>query len=114
MAKNRDKLDMPTLEVEPAKTPESNKKAEKKSGGRPSNAKGKKKFSLARLFREMISELKKVEWAPFRKTKNNAGVLSQTGTVLVVVLFFLVVISLFDTGLGKLLELLLKAASPAA
>jgi len=60
----------------------------------------------------MISELKKVDWAPFKKTKNNSGVITQTATVLVVVVFFLIFISLFDTGLTALLDLLLEAASP--
>lgn len=61
---------------------------------------------IAKVFREMISELKKVDWPPFRRTKNNPGVMSNTAVVLVVVLFFLIVITLFDMGLGALLRLL--------
>ncbi len=107
MAKNR--LEIPDLEIKSseavetkAKTPQKSKKA----------APGKKKFSIGRVFREMISELKKVDWAPFKRTKNNSGVLAQTSTVMVVVLFFLIIISAFDTGLGELLKILLESASP--
>ena len=50
----------------------------------------------------IISELKKVSWPTFGK------VMAQTGVVLVVVLFFLVVIGAFDAGLTALLKLLLK------
>lgn len=115
MAKDNNKLSLPDIAVEsePAKAPEKNPKDNRKKSNK-ANVKGKKKFSLARLFREVISELKKVEWAPLRRTKNNSGVIAQTGTVLIVVLFFLIVISLFDTGLGELLKLLLNAASPSA
>lgn len=109
MAKNNDKLDMPEIEVEPNKTPE-NKKVKPKNTKSKANS-SKKKFSLKKVFREMISELKKVEWAPFKRTKNNNGVINQTGSVIIVVLFFLIFITLFDTGLTKLLELLLEAAN---
>ena len=50
----------------------------------------------------IISELKKVSWPTFGK------VMAQTGVVLVVVLFFLVVIGAFDAGLTALLKLLLR------
>lgn len=53
----------------------------------------------------IISELKKVSWPTFGK------VMAQTGVVLVVVLFFLVVIGAFDAGLTALLKLLLPASS---
>jgi preprotein translocase subunit SecE len=48
----------------------------------------------------IISELKKVSWPTFGK------VMAQTGVVLVVVLFFLVVIGAFDAGLTALFKLL--------
>ena len=50
----------------------------------------------------IISELKKVSWPTFGK------VMAQTGVVLVVVLFFLVVIGAFDAGLTALFKLLTK------
>jgi preprotein translocase subunit SecE len=53
-------------------------------------------------FKEMGSELKKVTWPNFKT------VLKGTGTVLIVVFSFLVVISLFDLGLTWLLGLLIK------
>lgn len=83
-------------------TPKKSKKnaAAKKSGGQ--------KFK--RLLKEMVSELKKVAWPKFKKSKNNPGVLDQTGVVLVVVLFFTVIVSLFDLGLGQLLKLLVSGA----
>ena len=53
--------------------------------------------------KEVISELKKVTWPTFPK------VVKQTGVVLAVVMFFLVIIFLFDLGLGQLLKLLTNA-----
>lgn len=47
----------------------------------------------------MISELKKVTWPKFSK------VLKQTGVVLVVVLFFLIIVTGIDRGLTALLSL---------
>lgn len=71
-----------------------------------SAATGKPKLSkrIAKTFKEMISELKKVNW-PKWKT-----VLSSTLVVIVIVLFFLLILMAMDTGLGKLLELLVKKA----
>lgn len=57
---------------------------------------------IAKTFKEMFSELKKVTWTPFRKA------LVQTGVVLVVVLLFLVVIGAFDSGLAALIKLATK------
>lgn len=51
----------------------------------------------------IVSELKKVTWPTFGK------VMAQTGVVLVVVLFFLVVLGAFDSGLNALFRLLVKA-----
>lgn len=53
-------------------------------------------------FKEMGSELKKVTWPSFKT------VLKGTGTVLLVVFSFLIVISLVDLGLAALLDLLVK------
>mgnify|MGYP001123941268 CR=1 FL=1 len=108
MAKRNNNLDIPEIEAATNKTSPNPRIRPKKK--RPA---GKKKFSLIKVFREMISELKKVDWAPFKKTKNNSGVFTQTATVLVVVVFFLIIISLFDTGLTALLDRLLEAASPS-
>lgn len=78
----------------------------------PKNGKGKnaKKSNfgpkIAKFFREIISELKKVEWPKLTRTKNNPGVWANTGTVVVVVLFFLVIITAFDIGLLSLFKLL--------
>lgn len=67
--------------------------------------KEKKKSRIAAWFREIRSELKKISWPTFRK------VLKQTGIVLAVVVFFLVVIFGFDLLLSWLLKLL---TTPAA
>jgi len=61
--------------------------------------------AIARKTKEVISELKKVTWPTFPK------VVKQTGVVLAVVMFFLVIIFLFDLGLSQLLDLLTKSAS---
>jgi len=52
--------------------------------------------------KEIISELKKVTWPTFGK------VMAETGIVLVVVLFFLLVILGFDSLLSWLFSLLVK------
>lgn len=66
--------------------------------------KEKKKSRIAAWFREIRSELKKISWPTFRK------VLKQTGVVLAVVVFFLVVIFGFDLLLSWLLKLLTTPA----
>ncbi len=107
MAKNNPKLDLPEIDATPA--PEKERNNKKKNA--PANKKtGKKRRSFAKFFRDIISELKKVSWASFKKTKDNSGVLGQTGVVLLVTLFFMVVIALVDAGLAQLLKLLLHAA----
>lgn len=50
-------------------------------------------------FSGMVAELRKVTWPKFTK------VLKQTGIVLAVVLFFLVIVTLIDSGLTGLLSL---------
>lgn len=69
---------------------------------------------IVKFFREIASELKKVEWPKMTKTKSNPGVLQNTAIVLVVVLFFLVVITAFDSGLLALLQLLRSAGTTVA
>ena len=98
------KLDMPDIEATPVK--EENKKVNK-SSKKPA----KKRRSIGKFFRDIISELKKVSWASFKRNKDNSGVLGQTGVVLVVTLFFMIVVAAFDAGLMELLKLLLGAAA---
>ena len=57
---------------------------------------------LAKGIKEIISELKKVTWPTFAK------VMAETGIVLVVVLFFLLIILGFDSLLSWLFSLLVK------
>jgi preprotein translocase subunit SecE len=109
MAKNDLDLNLNVQESQVAERPSQgksyNKKQPNKKGG-----KGKGNLSagqrIAKFFREIISELKKVDWPPIKRTKNNPGVLVNTSIVLVVVAFFLVVITAFDFGLLALLRLL--------
>lgn len=106
MAKNNPKLDLPDIAATPA--PE---KEQVKRKNAPAKKTGtKKRKSVGKFFRDIISELKKVSWASFKKGKDNSGVIGQTGIVLMVTLFFLIVIALVDTGLAQLLKLLLNAA----
>ena len=72
--------------------------------------KGKKEFFLKRFgkwigrkMRDMIAELKKVTWPGFPK------VMKQTGIVLGVVLFFLIIIFSIDLGLSQLYKQLIDA-----
>ena len=57
---------------------------------------------MGKGIKEIISELKKVSWPTFAK------VMAETGIVLVVVLFFLLVILGFDSLLSFLFSLLVK------
>ena len=57
---------------------------------------------MGKGIKEIISELKKVSWPTVAK------VLAETGVVLVVVLFFLLIILGFDTLLSWLFSLLVK------
>lgn len=107
MAKNNTKLDLPEIEATPTTT------GPVKKGKKPTSKKtvARKRKTVGKFFRDIISELKKVEWATFKNTKNNSGVVKQTSTVLVVVLFFLVVIAGIDAGFTEMLKLLLNAAA---
>ncbi len=58
------------------------------------------KKTLGQKIKEIFSELKKVSWPSFTK------VLKQTGVVIAVVLFFLIVIGVADTALAWLFNLL--------
>ena len=108
MAKNNPKLDLPDIAVTPSEETKKNS-ANKKSPTKKSG--NKKRRSPIAYFRNIISELKKVTWASFKKSKDNSGVIGQTGVVLLVTLFFMVVIALFDTGLLQLLRLLVEAGA---
>ena len=57
---------------------------------------------MGKGIKEIISELKKVTWPTFGK------VMAETGIVLVVVLFFLLIILGFDSLLSWLFTLLVK------
>jgi preprotein translocase SecE subunit len=113
MSKDDMKLDLPELSA-PQQADSgtvANAKAKNKKANANTKKNGKPKRNIGKYFRDVISELKKVTWAPFKNAKDNNGVLSKTGTVLVVVLFFMLIIAGMDAGLTKLLELLLKAAT---
>ena len=55
---------------------------------------------IGRKFREIFLELKKVTWPSFGKAAK------ETGVVLLVCLGFLIVLTLFDLGLGELVRLI--------
>ena len=78
-----------------------------KDGKGQKNKKDKKKSAGARMrkaFKEMFSELKHVSWPTAKKTATSFGI------VLVVVLFFLIIISAFDYGIMQLIKLLMDAS----
>lgn len=100
--------------VEETEVTESKTSRIKKSAPRRSSQKSvrgqRKKFDIAKKFREVISELKKVDWPPFKKTAQNNGVYQNTTTVLFMVLVFAIVVVAFDSGLLALLRLLTRAS----
>lgn len=88
----------------PLKDAEFDNKPAVQDNKKSKNAKEKKPGAgsrARRTFKEMFSELKKVSWPTAKKTA------SMFGIVVVVVLFFLVVISAFDYGIMSLVKLLM-------
>ncbi|MCL2630306.1 MAG: preprotein translocase subunit SecE [Firmicutes bacterium] len=77
-----------------------------KKKGQQKNAKPNIWQRFIKFCKEIISELKKVDWPPLKQTKNNHGVIMNTSIVLVVVAFFLVLITGIDLGLSALLRLI--------
>ncbi|MBR1971758.1 MAG: preprotein translocase subunit SecE [Clostridia bacterium] len=76
-------------------------KAENKEVSKKAKKVKKNKKSFGKKIKEIFSELKKVSWPSFGK------VVKQTGIVIAVVLFFLIVIGVADIGLGALYKLLI-------
>ena len=103
-------LDSKDMTVSPADLPATTKKEVKEKNNKKNNKKNNNKGNgFVRFFKrigkgckEVVSELKKVTWPTFAKT------MAQTGIVLIVVVFFLVVVAAFDFGLTALFELLVK------
>lgn len=79
--------------------------SQSKSGSKDKQSKGKKQNRVARYFKELRSEVKKVVW-PSGKT-----VLNNTGVVLIVMCISALAVTGIDTVFIKLLELLVSAAS---
>lgn len=83
----------------------------KKVAGKTAAKSGRKGgAAIKKFFRDLVSELKKVSWGKMRSTKNNKGVLSQTGIVLLFVLIAIVILTAMDLGLTALLNLLIGIA----
>ncbi|MCL2751483.1 MAG: preprotein translocase subunit SecE [Firmicutes bacterium] len=61
-------------------------------------AETKKRGKVRRWFKDLFGELKKVSWPTLRET------VKQTGVVIAVVLFFIVIVCLFDLGMGWLYD----------
>ncbi len=83
-------------------TPKTSEKEVKTKDVKKKNANKKPNIFVrfGRKMKEVFSELKKVSWPTFGKVVKN------TGIVLVVVLVFLVVITLIDSGLSALINLI--------
>ncbi|MDD4120314.1 MAG: preprotein translocase subunit SecE [Clostridia bacterium] len=85
------------------KRPVQKNTSNKRKGIEEKNSAGKR---LAAWFRGMKAEMKAVTWPPFKSTSKVTGVWSNIGTVLLVVFFFLIVVTAFDSGLTSLFRLL--------
>jgi preprotein translocase subunit SecE len=78
---------------------------EKAKGSKQSNAKDSKKKQpnkVAKYFKDLKSELKKVVWPSKKKVINNTSVV--LGSIVLMGIF----VGLLDTGLFKLLQLILS------
>jgi len=95
-------------EKQPQGKSPNNKKQPKKGSGKANLTLGQR---IVKFFREIVSELKKVDWPPLKRTKNNPGVFANTVTVLILTMFFLIIITAFDFGLTALLRLLTGTGS---
>lgn len=104
MAKDKLNLNVNVSEARPAASPAKEPAKKKK----PAKSGPNLWQRIVKYIREIISELKKVDWPPFKRSKSNPGVIANLGIVLVVVVIFLVIITAFDAGLGKLLQLLTR------
>ena len=116
MGKKSPKVELGTLnndqlDTTPAKTNDQ-QKGRKSSGSKNGNkANGRKSgAAIKKFFRDLVSELKKVSWGKMKSTKNNKGVLNQTGIVLLFVLVAIVILTAMDLGLTALLNLLIGIA----
>ena len=100
---NNDQLDSQAS----GKKPNNAQKSQKKNG-KNGSSKGKNVgAAIKKFFRDLISELKKVSWGKMKSTKNNKGVLSQTGIVLLFVLVAIIILTCMDLGLTALLNVLI-------
>jgi preprotein translocase subunit SecE len=89
MAKNSENVAVEQEVSKPAKAPAKKKKDAKAKQKKPN------------WFKSLGSELKKVTWPTFGK------VIKQTGIVIGVTVFFMVVVGLIDFGLTQLYQLLI-------
>ena len=99
-----EKLEQASVEEEGTAAPEKPAKADKKKDAKPDKKKDAKPGIFARIgkwFKEMKSELKKVQWPSFKQTMNN------TGIVILCVIVVGIFIWLFDAVAGALIEFLL-------
>ncbi|MDR0751503.1 MAG: preprotein translocase subunit SecE [Christensenellaceae bacterium] len=100
-------IDVPVVEPKKGDVQNTNASKNSKNVSKKDKAdKPKVRTRIAKVFREMISELKKVDWPVFRATKTKAGVITNTITVLVLSLFFLIIVTAFDFGLAAALRAL--------
>lgn len=124
--RKKDLIDVGEIEVKQQEQPAPSKG---KTGGRKQQAKANKQRVSTRGGRKVViekqsawkkfvgylkglkAELKLVTWPPFRNTQKVKGVWANTGVVILVVLFFLIIMTAFDSGLGALLRLLVNRAS---
>lgn len=122
MARKKDLIDVGEIEVTPKEQPKSSSK-QKASPSRGRNPRSQQRVStkggrkvvvekqsfgkrIAAYFKGLKAELKLVTWPPFKSTQKVKGVWANTGVVLMVVLFFLIIMTAFDVGLSALLKLL--------
>ncbi len=105
MAKDNEILELEPV-AETSTEPEA-AKSSKKAKAKKAEKKGPNRFVM--WWKALFSEFKKIEWPPFAPSKNNPGVLKQTGVVLVIVVFFIIVVTCIDLGLIELLQLLINS-----
>jgi len=102
-------LDVPAT---PATTPAVEPAQSKKAGKNASKPQDERKPFGERFkstVRGVMSELKKVDWPPMRSTKNQVGAMTNTSTVLVVTVIFLVLVTAINVGLVALFRLLINS-----
>lgn len=102
MPNDKDMLNLEELPTQPTDQEVKEERAKSKAKAKKNEKKGPNR--IVRFFKEVWSELKKVEWPSLLSKKSENGVFKQTWMVLLFVFVFVVIVTCIDLGLSALLN----------